>query len=69
MDSAEIQTKKDTKTDNASAGVIIFMMVVLLRRLPRASMLPNFENGRCDMDHSPLILLIFQEGMVGWLVR
>jgi hypothetical protein len=39
------------------------MMVVLLRQATsHASILPHFENGRCDMDHKPLIFLIFQEG-------
>ena len=38
------QTKTvNTKIDNASTGVIIFMMVVLLRQAAsRASMLPQF---------------------------
>jgi hypothetical protein len=61
---SEIQAKTvNTKSDNASAGVIIFMMVVLLRQATsHVSILPHFENGLCDMDHKPLIFLIFQEG-------
>jgi hypothetical protein len=61
---SEIQAKTvNTKSDNASAGVIIFMMVVLLRQAAsHASILPRFENGRCDTDHKPLIFLIFPEG-------
>jgi hypothetical protein len=63
---SEIQAKTvNTKSDNASTGVIIFMMVVLLRQATsHASILPHFENGRCDMDHKPLIFLVFQEGIV-----
>jgi hypothetical protein len=58
-----IQAKTvNTKSDNASAGVIIFMMVILLRPTSHASILPHFENGRCDTDHKPLIFWIFSEG-------
>ena len=63
---SEIQAKTvNTKSDNASTGVIIFMMVVLLRQATsHASILPHFENGRCVMDHKSLIFLIFPEGIV-----
>jgi hypothetical protein len=46
---SEIQAKAvNTNSDNASTGVIIFMMVVLLRQATsHASILPHFENGRC----------------------
>ena len=60
---SEIQAKTvNTKSDNASAGVIIFMMVVLLRQATsHASNLPHLKIGQCDMDHKPLIFLNFQK--------
>jgi len=44
---SEIQTKTaNTKSDNASTGLIIFMTVVLLRQsTSHASILRYFENG------------------------